>query len=958
VEIEEKPKPQNIVLSIDIMYFTGIPFLVTVSRNIRFITATLLSDRKKSTIMKALQQVFRVYQGRGHRIENVEFLNEEVPVHTILADNEFQALRDDIEELGINVHIVTKDEHVPEVERQNRVIKERARATVQTLPYKKLPKKIRVALIQYVIFWLNNIPKEDQVQSPRTLIMGEQVLDYNNLCKIPFGAYVQVHDDAQTTNTMEPRTTGGINLGPSNMQGGHKFFNLGTGEIIISRKWTELPIPSEVIIRVEELAGDPHDSVTDMITDDMMDADEDEQNEVEEEIPQDEAVIAEENPDNERGQTNEGMEQEVPMRLNENEHEVEGIMIREEEQELHEQQEANLYVSTSDETMVTANTERGHRYDLRPNRTRDYSHRYKCLISVKAGLRKWGEKAPAAVLEELMGFIKEKVFKNIKKPTAAQMEKALHIHCFVIEKRDGRIKARAVADGRTQMRYSEEETYSPTVKLESLMLNSLIDAFEQRHVATVDIKGAFLKAKVPEELELIVKMGGELAQMMCELDPLLECDAQGYLYMQCEKALYGHIEAARLFYDDLNESLTAKMKFERNRYDPCVYNRQTKDGRVTIRVHVDDLKISSRSRKQLMETIQQLRNIYKEITVHEGLSHDYLGILITYQPDEQSVTLDMKNYIQGCIDQFLQEHQDIVLRGITTPATDNLFKIRSKEEAIPLGKEKAKTFHSTVAKLLFLAKRGRPDILLAVSFLTTRVKEPDEDDWKKLIRVLSYLNGTLGLVLSISCKDMDELTWYVDGSYAIHDDMKGQSGAVLLVGDNVVLTRSSKQKVNTRSSTEAEIIAIDDTLPTIQWAKSYLKDQGYDMDTIIREDNKSTILLMKNGRLSAGKRTKHLDIRYFYVKDLIDRGIVSVEHCSTMDMIADFFTKPIQGKRFQILRDIILNRRDPDVSTSQYRSVLGNSTRQNIVSVETRAVETKTGLKETQGATEGSLVYG
>jgi hypothetical protein len=69
------------------------------------------------------------------------------------------------------------------------------------------------------------------VQSPRTLIMGEQVLDYNTLCKLPFGAYMQVHDDAKTTNTMEPRTTGGINLGPSNMQGGHKFFNLGRGKL-------------------------------------------------------------------------------------------------------------------------------------------------------------------------------------------------------------------------------------------------------------------------------------------------------------------------------------------------------------------------------------------------------------------------------------------------------------------------------------------------------------------------------------------------------------------------------------------------------------------------------------------------------------------------------------------------------------------------------------------------------
>jgi hypothetical protein len=94
---------------------------------------------------------------------------------------------------------------------------------------------------------------------------------------------------------------------------------------------------------------------------------------------------------------------------------------------------------------------------------------------------------------------------------------------------------------------------------------------------------------------------------------------------------------------------------------------------------------------------------------------------------------------------------------------------------------------------------------------------------------------------------------------------------------------------------------------------------------------------MKNGRLSAGKRTKHLDIRYFYVKDLIERGIVSIEHCATEDMVADFFTKPIQGKRFQIMRDIILNRR----SAEQYRSVLENREEKNIVMADARLAESK-----------------
>ena len=93
-----------------------------------------------------------------------------------------------------------------------------------------------MALVQYIVFWLNNLPKEGQSLAPKEMIMGEQRIDCKLLCKIPFGAYVQVHDDLQVTNTMDPRTTGAINLGPTNMQGGHKFLNLTTGEIIVRRK--------------------------------------------------------------------------------------------------------------------------------------------------------------------------------------------------------------------------------------------------------------------------------------------------------------------------------------------------------------------------------------------------------------------------------------------------------------------------------------------------------------------------------------------------------------------------------------------------------------------------------------------------------------------------------------------------------------------------------------------------
>jgi hypothetical protein len=186
--------------------------------------------------------------------------------------------------------------------------------------------------------------------------------------------------------------------------------------------------------------------------------------------------------------------------------------------------------------------------------------------------------------------------------------------------------------------------------------------------------------------------------------------------------------------------------------------------------------------------------------------------------------------------------------------------------------------------------------------------------------VLGYLIDTMKYYFTLFCSEIKNLTWYFDGSYASHSDMRGHNGAVLVAGNCSVLFRSNKQKVNTRSSTETELIAVDDALPTVQWTRYFMTEQGYNLETEIKEDNRSTMILMKNGRLSSGKRTKHLDIRYFYVKDLIDRGVVKLSHCISDERLGDFFTKPIQGKRFHILRDILLNID----STVDHRSMLVN----------------------------------
>jgi hypothetical protein len=180
--------------------------------------------------------------------------------------------------------------------------------------------------------------------------------------------------------------------------------------------------------------------------------------------------------------------------------------------------------------------------------------------------------------------------------------------------------------------------------------------------------------------------------------------------------------------------------------------------------------------------------------------------------------------------------------------------------------------HSNVAKLLYLAQRARPDILLAVVFLITRVSTPDNDDLGKLKRVMRYLRDTEDLALTLEASSDGAVRWWVDASFAVHPNMRSHTGAVLSLGKGAVYGMSSKQKINTKSSCEAELVGVDDALPTVLWTLQFLKAQGFAMtDNVIYQDNQSTILLENNGTRSSAKRTRHLDIRYFFITDRVDK---------------------------------------------------------------------------------------
>ena len=137
--------------------------------------------------------------------------------------------------------------------------------------------------------------------------------------------------------------------------------------------------------------------------------------------------------------------------------------------------------------------------------------------------------------------------------------------------------------------------------------------------------------------------------------------------------------------------------------------------------------------------------------------------------------------------------------------------------------------------------------------------------------------------------------------------MRGHTGGGLTLGRGFPIVTSTNQKLNTCSSTESELVGVDDMMPSILWSRYFLEAQGYEVnDNVIFQDNQSTMLLETNGKASSSKRTKQINVRYFFITDRISRGEVRVEWCPTGDMVADFMTKPLQGSTFKKFRDLIM----------------------------------------------------
>jgi hypothetical protein len=195
----------------------------------------------------------------------------------------------------------------------------------------------------------------------------------------------------------------------------------------------------------------------------------------------------------------------------------------------------------------------------------------------------------------------------------------------------------------------------------------------------------------------------------------------------------------------------------------------------------------------------------------------------------------------------------------TSAAPDDLFVM--DVDAEKLSKESSIAFYHLVAKTLYVSKHARPDVSTAIAFLATRVRAPDINDWRKLSHLMEYLRANRLCPLILSADGSGVLMWYVDALFAVHPNMHSHTGGGLTMGRGFPIVCSTKQKLNTQSSTESELVGVDHMMPIVVWSLYFLMAQGYGVtQNLLLQDSKSSMLLERNGKASSGKQTRHINI--------------------------------------------------------------------------------------------------
>ena len=438
-------------------------------------------------------------------------------------------------------------------------------------------------------------------------------------------------------------------------------------------------------------------------------------------------------------------------------------------------------------------------------------------------------------------------------------------------------KARLVARGFTQqVGIDYFDTYSPTLKQDSLRIITAIASQNGFSIRQIDVNAAYLNADLTEDIYVKAPEG---------------FNKENKQYWKLKKALYGLKQSGKAWNNKLNNILI-KIGFHRLTCDPCVYKKidQNKNIICILAVYVDDILITG-VEKEINKAKQQINKFFDIKDIGDA---DFI-IGIKFQKHDNGFLLHQKRYIYDLLNKYDNEeiYPTYNLKPVINP---ELRKIKVDPTK----------YRSIIGNLLYLAIGTRPDIIYAVSKASRKSKEPNEEDLKNALKILGYLKGTINYGLSFNRNN--SIKAYSDADYAGDETTrKSTTGYIITIGNTPISWCSKLQNCVSTSTAEAEYYSLSECSKQCIWYMSFLNELGFNIETIeINTDNKAAIFISENNLIN--QKTKHIDIRYHYIRELISNNKIKLKYIESKNNIADGLTKYLSGSQMTTFRNNILQK--------------------------------------------------
>jgi hypothetical protein len=681
----------------DVMHVCGQKFVVCLTEPLGLMTAVHVTSLSASELGEAVQTQVSTIRSRGFE-PTVMYLDPQPGFVPLVGQIPW-----------VEVDISGAGDHMDVLDVKIKHVKEIMRSVHSGVPWRTPPSQVK-ALAFYGVSRMNLKSGSGSAVSPRVKFTGRKP-QFKRELGLGFGDYVECYDPTANNEVAKSRTSPCIALYPTgNANGSWWFYNLSSKRNERRSNWDKM-VTSELVIGAMNAMAD-YECACGAAGVNFEDLNQNQDNVVEEE--KGDETLEENLPVAAGPQDDDDDDENAPELLSDSDSDSDdsddedGPTVT----PFYERLVGDRYEYDAGDEVDQGQTNAGEEPVVRRSArlvagTRRPQRYHAYHTSVKKGLKEHGVDAYDAIVAELKQLLRDKkAMTPVHRGdlSSRQLKKVIRSIMFLKTKYDGigrfeKIKARLVANGAMQDRQLYPDTSSPTAMLQSVMMVLAVAALQRRKVGAIDIGGAYLNAeRDPSGEEVIMELEPMLVSILAKVAPEIKpyTDRSGKLLVKLDKAMYGTLDAAKIWYDKLTGALR-DMGFDHNDVDPCVMNKMFNGKQCTLVVYVDDLLISCEDGDVLTSVTEELKRRFGDVKFSQEEDISYLGMHIKVK--DGAATVSMEAYVRGVLSEYP------VTGVVTTPATADLFTQVNGDKL--LDRKQSKTFHTIVAKLLYVAKRSR-----------------------------------------------------------------------------------------------------------------------------------------------------------------------------------------------------------------------------------------------------------